>query len=279
VSLGPHGAQAAGGSISPAISADGRFVAFVSDAANLVRGDTNGYSDVFVHDRRTGGTTRVSVSSRGRQGNRGSYAAAVSASGRYVAFCSYASNLAGRDRLPRGLQDHELEPYRDVFVHDRVTGQTERVSVGLNGQGNNFSGSTVSISGDGRFVAFDSHASNLVGGDTGQFMDVFVHDRQSGITERVSVSGTGVRRINTATRRPSARTVGSSPSDRLQPTSSPVPSTGACLFTTASCMPQSWLASRMPVKPVISSILVLVFTSLSAAMAASSRSLRRRRTS
>ena len=105
VSVTSAGGQAAGMSLDPSISASGRFVAFTSLAANLVAGDTNGYSDVFVHDRRTGRTTRVSVSSRGRQGNRGSYAAAISASGRHVAFCSYASSLAGRDRPPRGLRD------------------------------------------------------------------------------------------------------------------------------------------------------------------------------
>ena len=111
----------------PAISADGRFVAFRSDATNLVPGDTNGATDVFVRDRQTGTTRRVSVGPGGAQGNGGSFMPAISADGRFVAFESSATNL-----VPGDTNDME-----DMFVHDRQTGTTRRVSVGPGGvQGN-----------------------------------------------------------------------------------------------------------------------------------------------
>ena len=103
----------------PSISADGRFVAFGSDANNLVPGDTNGTTDVFVHDRFTHETTRVSVSSGGIAGNSGSWIPSISADGRFVAFKSYATNLVPRD----------TNGALDGFVHDRVTHETTRVSV------------------------------------------------------------------------------------------------------------------------------------------------------
>ena len=88
------GNQGNGGSYYPAVSADGRYVAFDSHASNLVVGDTNGAVDVFVHDRHTGATERVSVDGSGNQGDGHSYYSAMSADGRYVAFESHASNLA-----------------------------------------------------------------------------------------------------------------------------------------------------------------------------------------
>ena len=140
------------------ISADGSYVAFASFASNLVSGDTNDTSDIFVRDRLTGQTTRVSVDSSGMQGNGWSYDPSISADGRYVAFNSEATNLVAGDTNDR----------RDVFVYDRVTGQTTRVSVSSGGtQGNGDYGSYLpSISADGRYVAFDSDANNLVSGDT-----------------------------------------------------------------------------------------------------------------
>ena len=181
VSVDSAGNQADGGSDAPAISGDGRFVAFVSDASNLVSGDTNGQSDVFVHDRQTGVTERVSVDSAGNQANGGSAAPAISADGRFVAFVSDASNLVPGDTNGQG----------DVFVHDWQTGATERVSVdSAGGQADGGSGKPA-ISADGRFVAFASAATNLVDGDANSKSDVFVHDRQTGATERVSVDGHG----------------------------------------------------------------------------------------
>lgn len=163
------------------ISADGRFVAFESDFSTLVPNDTNGRPDIFVHDRRTGQMTRVSVSSIGEQGNHFSHAPSISADGRYVAFTSFASNLVPDD-----------SGATDVFVHDRQTGQTTRVSRGFDvPQANNHS-DTVSISADGRFVAFASQASNIVPGDMNGWADVFLFDRQQGSTSRISVSSAGV---------------------------------------------------------------------------------------
>ncbi|MCJ7510740.1 MAG: hypothetical protein MUP14_07635 [Dehalococcoidia bacterium] len=163
------------------LSADGRYVVFRSSASNLVPGDTNNVSDIFVHDRQTGTTERVSVDSAGNEGNAHSWAAAISADGRYVAFHSYASNL-----VPGDTND-----FADVFVHDRQAGATELVSVDSAGnQGNSVSANPV-ISADGRYVAFASQASNLVAGDTNDDIDVFVHDRQTGATTRVSVDSAG----------------------------------------------------------------------------------------
>lgn len=185
VSLSSQGTPANGISIIPSISADGRYVAFLSYATNLVSGDTNALPDVFVRDRQTGVTERVNVSTSGAQDNGGAGSVSISADGRYVAFHTYGSNLVPGDTNGPG------DASRDVFVHDRVTGATERVSVSSAGtQGNN--GSTdPAISADGRYVAFTSYASNLVSGDTNGAADVFVHDRQTNSTERVSVSGTG----------------------------------------------------------------------------------------
>jgi Tol biopolymer transport system component len=181
VSVRSNGDQADSESNSSSISAGGRFVAFTSPASNLVPGDTNDAWDVFVHDRQTGTTSRVSVRSNGHQGNNDSQAPLISAGGRYVAFISGASNL-----VPGDTNDTF-----DVFVHDRQTGTTSRVSVRSNGdQGNLTSGGGASISADGRFVAFTSVASNLVPGDTNAQPDVFLHDRQTGKTTRVSVRST-----------------------------------------------------------------------------------------
>jgi hypothetical protein len=195
VSVSSAGVQGNGTSSNPSISYDGRFVAFQSDADNLVDGDTNGDvdpftgNDIFVHDRKTGQTTRVSVSSAGVQGNHNSSSPSISSWGRYVAFGSYADNLVFGDTNA----DDDPNSGTDTFVHDRQTGQTIRVSVSSAGvQGNDRSYSP-SISSDGRFVAFRSYADNLVVGDTNGDSDIFVHDRQTGQTTRVSVSSAGVQ--------------------------------------------------------------------------------------
>src|SRR5438034_1099294 len=170
-------------SLGSALSADGRFVAFTSAAPDLVAGDTNGVSDVFVHDRQTGATERVSVDSAGTQGNGESTDVALSADGRFVAFTSAAPDLVTGD----------TNGVADVFVHDRQTGTTERVSVDSAGTQANGAGTGVALSADGRFVAFTSAAPDLVAGDTNGAADVFVHDRQTGRTERVSVDSAGTQ--------------------------------------------------------------------------------------
>lgn len=185
VSVDSSGAQANSWSGSPAISSDGRFVAFYSDASNLVNGDANGFGDIFVHDLQTGTTTLVSVDSGGAQANGSSSDynkdLAISADGRFVAFSTDAGNLVGGDT--NGLVD--------IFVHDRQTGQTSRVSVDSSGTQSNGSSGSPALSNDGRYVAFRSNASNLVAGDTNNKGDVFVHDRQTGQTTRVSVNSSG----------------------------------------------------------------------------------------
>lgn len=185
---------------NPAISADGRYVAFSSPATNLVPGDTNELSDVFVRDRQTGSTERVSVSSAGEQADDSSYLAQVSDDGRYVAFLSMARNLDGFD--PETCveeNDGDLEEYncQDLFVRDRETGQTLRVNRGPSGEWANGDVGEYAMSADGTRFVFGSRANNLVVGDTGEAWDwdggdVFVHDLASGSTTRASVSTTGV---------------------------------------------------------------------------------------
>jgi Tol biopolymer transport system component len=171
------GQQANGNSGGAVISADGRFVAFISSASNLVAGDTNGHIDVFVRDRVAQVTRRVSVGPGGQQANGSSRDPAISADGRFVAFRSFASNLVAGDT--NGLDD--------VFVRDRTAQVTRRISVGPGGQQANSNSVWAAISADGRFVAFDSGASNLVAGDTNNHWDVFVRDRLAQVTRRVSV--------------------------------------------------------------------------------------------
>ncbi|MCC7542833.1 MAG: PD40 domain-containing protein [Deltaproteobacteria bacterium] len=184
VSVQTGGVQAGAGSLHPAISADGRYVTFDSTATDLVGGDTSVRTDVFVHDRLTSTTTRVSVSSSAVESNGVNAYPAISGDGRFVAFYSTASNLVVGDDNGRV----------DTFVHDRVTGTTERVSLttaGLQGDQDSY---TASLSADGRFVVFHSEASNLVSGDGNGVRDVFLRDRLLGTTERISVDSFEVER-------------------------------------------------------------------------------------
>jgi Tol biopolymer transport system component len=182
VSLSSSGLQGNSHSSYPTLSADGRYVAFDSDASNLVAGDGNGRRDVFVRDRRTATTERVSVDSGGVEGNGNSTWPRISPDGRWVAFSSLSSNLVPGD----------TNAIDDIFLRDRQLGTTERISVDSAGvEGNGGSGLKSAISADGRFVAYFSYATNLVAGDTNGTLDVFVRDRQLGTTERVSVSSGG----------------------------------------------------------------------------------------
>ncbi len=183
VSVSSAGIKGNQASFAPSISADGRYVVFESVATNLVPGDTNNAWDIFLHDRQTRTTTRVSVTSDGAQAavNYGSAAASISADGRYVTFSSSAANLAPGD----------VNRADDIFVHDHTTGTTERVSVASDGAQANQSSFDPSISGDGRYVAFESWGFNLVPADLNRAPDIFVHDRVTGTTERVSVSSAG----------------------------------------------------------------------------------------
>ena len=172
-SVSSAGAQGDLGSGPVAISGNGQYVSFASAATNLVTGDTNDMSDVFVRDLAAGVTARVSVATDGTQGNSTSTFPSLSHSGRHVAFKSWASTLVpGDDNLGAA----------DVFVRDRLAGTTRRVSVGPGGtEGNNSSGNSgPAISSNGQHVAFDSLASNLVTDDTNRVADVFVRLRFAG---------------------------------------------------------------------------------------------------
>jgi Tol biopolymer transport system component len=201
VSVGPGGAAGDNDSQLPAISGDGRYVAFWSYASTLVAGDTNGTGDVFVHDRTTGVTERVSVDSRGRQ-SEGAEAdgvldinfgpPAITPDGRYVAFASSATNLV------KGDKNNAV----DIFLRDRLAGTTERVTQVGKKLVANAESSFPAISPDARFVAFQSFADNLAPNDTNFTSDVFLVDRQAGTVLRVSVTSTGEQATN-ASRSPS----------------------------------------------------------------------------
>jgi hypothetical protein len=170
------------------ISGDGRFVAFESNANDLVDDDYNVYVDIFVKDLQTGATTRVSTDSAGIETNANSEEPAISGDGRYVAFQSGATNLVAGD----------TNAMSDVFVKDRQTGTTTRVSTdsaGIQGNYNSFTTRIFNdgryISADGRYVAFESAATNLVAGDTNWLIDIFVKDLQTGTTTRVSTDSAG----------------------------------------------------------------------------------------
>ena len=178
VSVSSAGVQGDQDSELPSVSADGRFVAFASFSDNLVAGDTNGRSDIFVRDRLTGTTERVSVSSAGRQAEGdsgilgGMGAPSISADGRFVAFDSEGTNLVRGD----------TNGTADVFVRDRLLGTTERISAGAQFGG----GTEGTISDDGNRVAFVSFADDIVAPDTNFTSDIFVRDRTTGVTVRAT---------------------------------------------------------------------------------------------
>jgi Tol biopolymer transport system component len=182
-SVDSAGAFGNSGSGRPAVSADGRFVAFVSDATNLESSDTNGTSDAFVHDFQSGSTRRVSVGSLGEEANSATLYdphPSISGDGSRVAFVSLATNLVPSDA--------NASP--DIVVHDITTGQTMMVNLDSSGGQTQYT-YTFSLSGNGRFVAFTSDSRTLVPGDSNGSYDVFLRDLQAGITTRESVSGSG----------------------------------------------------------------------------------------
>ncbi|MEU9064024.1 carboxypeptidase regulatory-like domain-containing protein [Streptomyces sp. NPDC048430] len=181
VSLTAQGGQANNDAWWPRVSDDGQVIAFASPASNLVAEDTNGSLDIFVTDRGTQTTERVSVSSDGAQGDDFSLTPTLSSDGRYVGFSSGAANLVPGD----------TNRQTDAFVHDRTTGATERVSVASDGTPANGLSSAPSLSADGSYAVFNSDADNLVSGDTNHATDVFLHDRQAGTTVRISQAEDG----------------------------------------------------------------------------------------
>ena len=186
VSIGANGAQANANSFlasSSSISADGRFVVFTSLATNLVSGVASGNKEIYVRDRQNATTSIVSVDTTGSPSNAFTDSPSISADGRHVAFQSGATDLVANDT--NGVDD--------VFVRDVQAGITERVSLASSGAQGNLGSYNPSISADGRHVAFTSYASSLVVGDTNAHSDVFVRDRQSGLTRLVSIDSNGVQ--------------------------------------------------------------------------------------
>ena len=187
VSLGASGAEGNDDSYPGDIDGQGRFVSFTSHANNLVPGDQNNAPDVFVRDRLTNVTSRVSVNSSGVEGTSNSGGGALSSDGRFVAYESLATNLVPEDTNT---------DFVHIFVHDRVTGQTSRASVDSAGNEADARSCCVQMSGAGRFVAFTSFAANLVPDDTNtscgwgaeQCPDTFVHDLLTGITTRATLT-------------------------------------------------------------------------------------------
>ena len=177
ISLDSAGTQGNSSSFDPAVSGDGRYITYSSAATNLVVGDTNLSSEIFLFDTTTLATTRVSVDSAAVQGNSSSADSAVSGDGRYITYISDASNLVVGD----------TNGHRDVFLFDRITAVTTRVSVNNAAVQGNADSSSPAISGDGRYITYHSDASNLVVGDTNGTFDVFLFDRTTAVTTRISV--------------------------------------------------------------------------------------------
>jgi Tol biopolymer transport system component len=169
---------------SPSVSADGRYVAFQSTATNLVPNDLNGKRDIFLRDRQLGTTERISLDSEEAEANGESQFPSISGDGRYVVFSSVASNLIDNDG-----------PTEDIFLRDRQLGTTELISGETDpiqgGQAANNYSEDPEITPDGRYVVFTSEASNLVPNDINADADIFVRDRLTGTTERISVNSAG----------------------------------------------------------------------------------------
>lgn len=182
-SLTSLGRESNGQARAAAVSADGRFVAFESDASDLVPNDTNGDSDVFVRDRDSGVLERVSTTAAGSEAKGDSFCPTLSADGRWVAFLSRASNLApgGANPLARAM----------VYLHDRRDGSTVRISTAADGGVPDLDSECPSISDDGQRIAFASGARNLLATPSNEARDVYVHDRATRVTSRVSTSATG----------------------------------------------------------------------------------------
>ena len=176
-------------SVDPSITPDGRFVAFHSNAGDLVAGDDNNVADLFVRDLVAGKTILVSVNRAGAAAGVGSpFTPAISGDGRFVAFQSGANDLVANDLTRGGGFNQET----DVFLRDMTAGTTSLISINRTGAA---SGSSFSrfpaMSTDGRFIVFESAASDLTANDTNLYRDVYVRDRDAGTTTLVSINMTG----------------------------------------------------------------------------------------
>jgi hypothetical protein len=183
ISINSAAVQGNGSSEWPAISRDSRYIVYHSFAANLVPNDTNNTQDVFLYDRQTRTTKRVSLGPGGVQGNNRSSFADLSSNGRYIVYHSEATNLVPND----------ANNAWDVFFYDHIAGAIEHISVSSAGAQANATSIFPDISGGGRFVVFYSQATNLVPNDTNGVDDIFLHDRLTDTTERISVSSSGLQ--------------------------------------------------------------------------------------
>ncbi|PCJ54153.1 MAG: hypothetical protein COA70_05830 [Planctomycetota bacterium] len=184
VSIATDGTPGGGSSTQPVISSDGNHIAFTSTGVDLdnTRVDLNGQSDVFIRHLETGITESISINMSGQFAFGTSSAPAISADGTWVAYESSAEDLVASDSNGK----------RDIFIHNLGSGLTEIVSVTSTGVQGNATSFNASVSGDGRFVAFQSWSSNLVINDTNNWQDVFLHDRQLGTTICMSVDSSGL---------------------------------------------------------------------------------------
>jgi len=181
ISQGLGGQASNGNSLAPTISANGRFIAFHSQANNLVAGDHNGFADIFVYDRQQHTIERVNVNDQGQAAQFVSFFPSISAEGQFIAFQSDAANLVADD-------DNRTT---DIFVHTLATGKTELISRNNRGQIGNAASSLPRISAEGRYVVFQSQASNLVRQDHDNYLNVFLYDRQTQRIEQINVNSKG----------------------------------------------------------------------------------------
>ncbi len=180
ISVDVNGFESDGASTQPVMSLNGRFVAFVSTATNLVPGDTNGVGDVFLRDLQLGTIERVSVGPGGVECTHSCSYPAVSDDGRYVAFNTATALVAS-----------DTNNALDVYLRDRLQDTVELVSIGASGALGDGPSFGATMSGDTRYVLYTSWATNLVPGDTNAVRDIFLRDRLLGTTERISVTSTG----------------------------------------------------------------------------------------
>jgi Tol biopolymer transport system component len=228
-----------GGSSTPSISGDGRYVAFMSQATNLLAPGTPAVpagQQIYVRDRQTGLTNLVSVDNdpvSPSPGSGASSAPSISGDGRYVVFVSQATNLLapGTPAVPAGQQ---------IYVRDRQTSLTSLVSVDndpVSPNPGNGGSSTPSISGDGRYVAFVSQATNLLAPDpvglAGQ--QIYVRDRQLGVSSLVSQDNTNanVEGAGGASDTPSISSDGGFVAFFSQATNLVIPGSGAHIYVRA----------------------------------------------
>jgi hypothetical protein len=184
VSVGTNGTGGDGASWNPVISADGRFVAFASQATNLTGGVTNRKGNIFLRDLHTGTTTLVSANASGQGGNGASINPSINADGRRITYESLASDLVLNDLLNNAS---------DIFLYDRSLGTNLRVSIGMNGQSGSAASRSPIITSDGRFVIFLSDAKNLVTTITVGPSQLFARDLVNNETFLVSVDSKTVK--------------------------------------------------------------------------------------